>query len=154
MAKYDKEALLADYHTGDYTQRQLAKMYKVSLGTVSTATKGLYKKTEHLIQHKVELIRATAELTTSELNAFEHSVQFKVAMLRDIESFSNLAIRKANELVQSSDSGNDFKAVVEGVDKLSVLTKINDRHAKAASIQQNTQTNVSELVITRAKRES
>ena len=40
MAKYDKEALLADYHTGDYSQRQLAKKHKISNGTVANITKG------------------------------------------------------------------------------------------------------------------
>jgi len=74
-------------------------------------------------------------------------------MLSEIETFSKQAMKAANVLIKTPESGNDFKAVVEGVDKLSILTKINDRHAKPAHMQQNTQTNVSELVITRAKRE-
>jgi hypothetical protein len=153
MAKYDKEALLADYHTGDYSQRQLAKKHKISNGTVANITKGLGKKNERLIQMKVEVAQEVELLNEQELSAVEHSVRFKLDMLRDIEKFSYEAMSKANKLVKLSDSGNDFKAVVEGVDKLSIMTKINDRHAKPAHMQQNTQTNVSELVITRAKRE-
>ena len=146
MAKYDKEALLADYHTGDYSQRQLAKMYRVSVGTVSTATKGLHKKTERLIKDKVELIQATDELTNKELNAFEHSVQFKVSMLREIEVFSQAAMKTAKTMIVSPESGNDFKAVVEGVDKLSILTRVNDRHAKSVPLQK---TNINTGDITR-----
>tara|TARA_R110000822_G_C15005403_1_gene461290 strand:+ start:113 stop:577 length:465 start_codon:yes stop_codon:yes gene_type:complete len=153
MAKYDKEALLADYHTGDYSQRQLAKKHKISNGTVANITKGLGKKNERLIQMKVEVAQEVELLNEQELSAIEHSVRFKLDMIRDIEKFSYEAMSKANKLVKLSDSGNDFKAVVEGVDKLSIMTKINDRHAKPAHMHQNTQTNVSELVITRAKRE-
>jgi cell division protein FtsB len=153
MAKYDKDALLADYHTGDYSQRQLAKRHNISNGTVANITKGLDKKNERLIQKKVEVAQEVKLLNEQELSAVEHSVRFKLDMLKDIEKFSYSAMSKANELVNASDSGNDFKAVVEGVDKLSVMTKINDRHAKPAHMQQNTQNNVTELVITRAKRE-
>jgi cell division protein FtsB len=153
MAKYDKDALLADYHTGDYSQRQLAKRHNISNGTVANITKGLDKKNERLIQKKVEVAQEVKLLNEQELSAVEHSVRFKLDMLKDIETFSYSAMSKANELVNASDSGNDFKAVVEGVDKLSVMTKINDRHAKPAHMQQNTQNNVTELVITRAKRE-
>jgi len=153
MAKYDKDALLADYHTGDYSQRQLAKKHKISNGTVANITKGLDKKSERLIQKKVEVAQEVSLLSDKELSAIEHSVAFKVSMLSEIETFSKEAMKAANTLIKTPESGNDFKAVVEGVDKLSILTKINDRHAKPSHMQQNTQTNVSELVITRAKRE-
>ena len=149
MAKYDKDALLADYHTGDYSQRQLAKKHSISNGTVAGITRGLSKKSERLIQKKVEVEQELKLLNDLELSAIEHSVKFKLGLLNDIELFSNAAIKKASQLVNASDSGNDFKAVVEGVDKLSIMTKINDRHAKSASIQQNTQTNVGDEVITR-----
>jgi DNA-binding transcriptional MocR family regulator len=148
MAKYDKSALLADYHTGDYSQRQLAKKHKISNGTVANLTKGLDKKNERLIQKKVEVEQELKLLNDQELSAIEHSVKFKIDMLNDIEKFSTAAIKKAIQLMDKSDAGNDFKAVVEGVDKLSILTKINDRHAKPASMQQNTQNN-SDQPITR-----
>ena len=148
MAKYDKELLLADYHTGDYSQRQLAKKHKISNGTVANVTKGLGKKNERLIQMKVEVAQEVELLNEQELSAIEHSVKFKLDMLKDIEKFSYSAMTKANDLVNKSDSGNDFKAVVEGVDKLSIMTKINDRHAKPAHMQQNTQNN-GDNVITR-----
>lgn len=146
MAKYDKDALLADYHTGSYSQRELAKKYGVSNGTVSSVTKGIYKKTERLVNKKLEVIQESSELTEQELNAVEHTVQFKIDLLRDIESFSTSAMVKAKSLMDNSDTGSDFKAVIEGVDKLSVMTKINNRHALPTSIQQNTQNNTEKTV--------
>tara|TARA_R110000772_G_scaffold60108_2_gene135676 strand:- start:329 stop:793 length:465 start_codon:yes stop_codon:yes gene_type:complete len=146
MAKYDKQLLLADYHTGDYSQRQLAKKHKISNGTVANLTKGLGKKNERLIQKKVEVAQELELLNEQELSAVEHSVKFKLDMLKDIEKFSYSAMNKANDLVKLSDSGNDFKAVVEGVDKLSIMTKINDRHSKPVSVQQNTQNNGDNII--------
>lgn len=144
MAKYDKERLLADYHTGLFSQRELARKYGVSNGTVANLTNGLPKKNEQLLSKKVEVIQESRELTDIELSAIEHGVQFKLDLLKDIEHFSNKAMQKAKELIDNADTGADFNAVVNGVDKLSILTKINDRHAKPAQIQQNTQNNVSE----------
>jgi transposase-like protein len=146
MAKYNKEALLADYHTGQYTIRELADKHKISRSTVGNITNGLDKKNKELIDKKVEVIQASALLTGQELDAVNHSVQFKIDLLRDIERFSNKAMAKANDLITNSDTGSDFKAVIEGVDKLSVMTKINNRHAPPASIQQNTQNNAGEQI--------
>lgn len=144
--KYNKEALLADYHTGTYTQRDLAYKHKISAATVNSLTKGLTKKTEQLVNKKVEVIQESAKLTEQELISVDHTVDFKVKLLRDIESFTNNAIAKASSLIENSDTGSDFKAVVEGVDKLSVMTKINDRHAKPTQIQQNNQTVVADAL--------
>jgi len=141
MAKYDKEALLASYHTGDYSQRELAKLYGVSNGTVGGLVKGLPKKNEQLIRRKVLVAQESQDLSQKELSAIEQSVSFKLGMLNDISTFSNSAMKKANDLLESSDTGNDFKAIVEGVDKLSITVGINHRHAPPMQIQQNTQTN-------------
>jgi len=39
LTEHDKKLLIADYHTNKYSQRELAKKYNVSLGTVSNLTK-------------------------------------------------------------------------------------------------------------------
>lgn len=141
VAKYNKEALLADYHTGEYTQRDLARKHKVSNGTVASLTKGLLKKTEQLVSKKVEVIQESKALTEQELIAVDDVVDFKSKLIKDIELFTNKAVRKANGLLDETETGNDFKAIVEGVDKLSILTNVNDRHAKPTNIQQNNQNN-------------
>ena len=134
VAKYNKEALLADYHTGEYTQRDLARKHKVSNGTVASLTKGLLKKTEQLVSKKVEVIQESKALTEQELIAVDDVVDFKSKLIKDIELFTNKAVRKANGLLDETETG-------EGVDKLSILTNVNDRHAKPTNIQQNNQNN-------------
>jgi len=146
MAKYDKDKLIADFHTGMYSQRELANKHDISLGTVNRLTKGLEKKTERLVNSKIEVIQASRDLTVTELNAVEHAVSFKMEMLRDIESFSSKAMRKASDLIDNSESGSDFKAVVEGVDRISILTKINNRHAPPSTNIQASQTNLADVL--------
>lgn len=152
--KYDKDALLADYHTGIYTQRQLADRHNISPTMVNKLTKGLEKKTANLVNKKLEVIQEDKKLSVQEVNAVDEAVHFKAKMLADIQLFTGKAMRKAGDLLDSSDTGSDFKAIIEGVDKLSITTGINERHAKPSQVQQNTQNNgVTELVITRASRE-
>ena len=50
-------------------------------------------------------------------------------MMDDIERFSNTSMKKANDLMTNTETGGEFKAIIDGVNRLSILTKINDRHA-------------------------
>ena len=155
MARYDKEALLADFHTGIYTQRQLADKYGVSKTTVQKLTSGLEPKTADLVTKKLEVIQEDKLLSDQEVTAVDRAVSFKEKMLGDIELFSYQAMRRAGDLLTASETGTDFKAIIDGVDKLSITTGVNERHAKPAQVQQNTQNNgTTELVITRAIREN
>lgn len=146
--KYDKDALLADYHTGIYTQRQLADRHGISPAMVNRITKGLEKKTAELVNKKVEVNQESKQLSEQEVNAVNEAVHFKEQMLNDIKLFSRKAMQKAGDLLDNTDSGSDFKAILDGVDKLSITTGINERHAKPTQVQQNTQNN-GEKTITR-----
>jgi len=139
--KYDRNELLTSYQTGLFTQRQLADKYKISVSTVNSVTKGVEKKTEQLVNKIIEVDQEISSLTEQEVSAVDYAVDFKKKLIKDIERFSNKAIQKASSLIDNTDTGSDFKAVIDGVDRLSILTKINDRHAKPAQIQQNTQNN-------------
>ncbi|WP_341232383.1 hypothetical protein [uncultured Methylophaga sp.] len=140
-AKYDKAALLADFHTGTYTQRQLADRHKISPAMVNRITKGVEKKNAEIVNKKVELNQDIKLLSEQEVNAVNEAVHFKEKMIGEIQLFTTNAMRKAGDLLTLSDSGSDFKAIVEGVDKLSITTGVNERHAKPSQVQQNTQIN-------------
>jgi hypothetical protein len=70
-------------------------------------------------------------------------------MVRDIELFSNQTMKKASELIDNTETGSDFKAIIDDVDRLSILAKINDRHAL---IQQNNQSDVAVAMLKLADR--
>lgn len=130
MAKnYDKQALLADYRVGHYTQRALANKYDLSVAMVSKLTKNVEKDLMTQVNKQVEARLALAGKSERELKAIDHAVEFQISLLNDIELFSNKAINKASDLIDNTETGSDFKSIVEGVDKLSILNNLNDRHA-------------------------
>jgi hypothetical protein len=54
--------------------------------------------------------------------------------------------------MDGAESGSDFKAIIDGVDKLRILIKINDRHQKPTQVQQNTQTAMADALVYMADR--
>lgn len=101
---------------------------------------------QHLVVDEVRIEQEKSTLNQQQIQYHDFEVAFKQKLISDIEKFSNNAIKKASQLVSKSNTGSDFKSVVEGVDKLSVMTKINDRHAKPTQIQQNNQTVVADAL--------
>jgi hypothetical protein len=59
---------------------------------------------------------------------------------------------KACRMMDGAESGSDFKAIIDGVDKLRILIKINDRHQKPTQVQQNTQTAMADALVYMADR--
>lgn len=139
---YDKQSLLADYRVGHYTQRALADKYGISVAMVSKITINSEKDLRDPVNKKIQARLALAGKSEQEIKAIEYAVEFQLGLLKDIELFSNKAISKASNLIDNTETGGDFKAIVEGVDKLSVLTKLNNRHAPPAKVVQNNQTAV------------
>ena len=81
MAKlrdYDKKLLLADYHTNKYSQRDLAKKYNVSIGTVNNLTKEVIPQNEHLVNAQISILSAKAILPIEHLNAILNTAQEEV----------------------------------------------------------------------------
>jgi len=135
--KYDKEAVLSAWKTGQYTQRQLSKRFGISTGTAAALTKGIAKENEQLVHKKIEVIQQSTAISEQDLSEVEQAVQFKLSLLKDVEHFSHKAMKIADKLLSDEETGQGFKAIVEGVDKLTVMNKINPRFANATSIEVN-----------------
>ena len=121
------EELVADFYTGAYSQRQLAKRHAVSLGTVNKLTKGLVKKNEQLVHKKIDVIQEYNALSPTEMNAVDATVHFKLGLLAEVQIFSSKALKKAHDLLENEVTGQGFKSIVEGVDKLTVTNGLNPR---------------------------
>ena len=139
--RYDKEQLLIDWRTGGFTQCDLAYKYKISQQRVAVLVKGIAQDLSDIIVKKIEVEQALAEKSSKEVVAIDKNVQFKLGLIKQIELFSDKALTKAADLLEISESGVDFKAIVDGVDKLTITNKINDRHAKPSIVQTNIQNN-------------
>jgi transposase len=163
----EKKLLVADHHTGKYSQRQLAKKYNVSLGTVSKITKEIKPENEHLVNAQTSILWARAILPPEQMNAIVNAAQdelynkglvtnaTQINIARTMEYlYNNKKLEKISvgqgiqELVEVGLASDDFKQCQDAIDKASITLGVNPRHAPKNEINNtNAQQTVSEIVI-------
>ena len=146
MAKnYDKEQLLLDWRAGEFTHEELAYKHGISRTRVTALVKGIPKDLSGIVTKKVQVEQTLKNLSNKENLVIDIAVKHQLGLIKDIELFSNRAMRMADKLLTNTDSGQDFKHIVDAVDRISITNKINERHAKPSVITQNTQNNYDQL---------
>lgn len=154
LSDYDKKLLLADYHTNKYSQRELAKKYNVSIGTVNNLTKEVTPQNEHLVNAQISILSAKSILPIEHLNAILNTAQEEVYnkglvtnasqlnLVRTMEYLSNnkkLEKRSIGDGVQVFEEvglgADDFKQCQDTIDKASITLKVNERHAPRAEVK-------------------
>ena len=153
LTDHDKILLIADYHTNKYSQRELAKKYNTSLGTVNNITKEITPQNEHLVNAQVAIISAKAILPIEHLNAILNTAQEEVynkslitnaTQLNLVRTMEYLSNNKKLEKVGLGDGvqgfetvglgADDFKQCQDTIDKASITLGVNQRHASSAVI--------------------
>ena len=153
LSDYDKKLLLADYHTNKYSQRELAKKYNVSIGTVNNLTKEVTPQNEHLVNAQISILSAKSILPIEHLNAILNTAQEEVynkglvtnaSQLNLIRTTQYLANNKKLEKRGVGDGvqifeevglgADDFKQCQDAIDKASITLKVNERHAPKQDI--------------------
>jgi len=164
-----KELIIADYHTNNFSQRELAKKYNVSVGTVSKLTKEVNPKNEHLVNAQMSILSAQSELSNEQMNAIMNTAQDKLRRENLIYGNAELMASKVPDIINSfiienedTETGEVTKKFIMGAkalrelaeanDKLSITLKVADRHAPKTEItntnaQQNNET--TEIQVTR-----
>ncbi len=161
--QYDKEALILNWRTGDFTTRQLGDKYGLSHVMVNRIVGGIPKDLKPVIEEKVKILargneqlkpiieqhkevtkkvnselQKLPDLLPSELTVVDESVSYKLSLLKDIQDFTGIAISQAKLLASVSESGADLKACVDAVDRIAITNGLAERHAKASSTLVNT----------------
>lgn len=153
LSDYDKKLLLADYHTNKYSQRELAKKYNVSIGTVNNLTKEVTPQNEHLVNAQISILSAKSILPIEHLNAILNTAQEEVYnkglvtnasqlnLVRTMEYLSKnkkLEKRGVGDGVQVFEEvglgADDFKQCQDTIDKASLTLKVNERFAPKQDI--------------------
>jgi len=157
LTEHDKKLLIADYHTNKYSQRELAKKYNISLGTVSNFTKEINPQNEHLVDAQIAILTAKAILPIEQLNAILNTAQDEIYnknlitnatqlnLVRTMEYLSNnkklekvSAGAGVQELVEVGLGSSDFKECQDTIDKASLTLGVNQRHSNSQVNIQNT----------------
>ena len=142
----DREKILADFHTGAFSQRELAKKYGVSVGTINKITKGIAPKNEHLVNTQIALNTAFVNINEHEMNSMNDVVEEKTKQLL---FFQNSALKNqelANNQINEESELYDLKlhSEITSKNKQSVLGKDIDTQV---NIQNNQQTNLNEIKV-------
>lgn len=161
MAKLTEEKktlLIADYKTNQFSQRELAKKYVVSVGTVSKLTKNLLPENEHVHNAQVTVLLASAVLSPEEMNAIMNTAKDEVynknlavnaSQLNLIRMTEHLTSNKKLEKINVGDGiqkfeevglgSGDYKNLQDGIDKATITLGINQRHSNTTINNTNAQ---------------
>lgn len=138
--KLDKaleDKILIDWKTGEYSQRDLANKYQVSAGKIASLTKGVSKDLERIVSAGVEYYQGLQGKDVQTVSAVAQAVDRKARLKSRVQEFVDEAVEKGFDLLKSAQDGQEFKAIVEAIDKASITANINERHAKPSSITAN-----------------
>ena len=160
-----KEKILADFHTGKFSQRELAKKYNASKTTIANLTKGLSPKNDRLVEAQISLLSAQSSLTTTEMtaimtaakdeaynrglifNATQKNLAKITAMLDKNTKYEKVGIGDGVQTFEPIElNANDFKALQDAIDKASLTLGVNQRAASTtinnANVQQSEETKI------------
>nr|WP_314566544.1 hypothetical protein [uncultured Campylobacter sp.] len=160
-----KEKILADFHTGKFSQRELAKKYNASKTTIANLTKGLTPKNDRLVEAQISLLSAQSSLTTTEMtaimtaakdeaynrglifNATQKNLAKITEMLNKNTKFEKVGVGDGVQNFEPVElNANDYKALQDAIDKASLTLGVNQRTSSTtinnANVQQSEETKI------------
>ena len=160
-----KEKILADFHTGKFSQRELAKKYNASKTTIANLTKGLSPKNDRLVEAQVSLLSAQSSLTATEMTAIMTAAKDEAYNRGLLFNATQKNLAKITEMLDKNTkyekvgvgdgvqnfepvelNANDFKALQDAIDKASLTLGVNQRTASTtinnANVQQSEETKI------------
>ena len=135
----DRELILADYHTGQYTNRALAKKFEVTHVTIGKIVKGLEPKYKEIVTTQVAINTELAEASIQEVTSVTNEVTKLTRYTDLVHRIQEKALGKAENMLDSIEAPSDLKLIVEAVDKAAITLKVAERHApkQVTAIQVN-----------------
>ena len=97
-----RELILADFHTGQYSQHKLAQRHKVSSKTINTIVKGLEPKHNDKVNTLVSVKTELYQESKQEVNAVEDIVNKRVEHLLFFQDSALKNQRLANKVVDEN----------------------------------------------------
>ena len=147
-----RELILADYHTGHFTQRELSKKYSVSTATINKLTKGVEPKHTEKVNAIVTATRELNKESEQEVNAVHEIVNKQLTREELIYGNAEKLAGKITTMADQIDTPNDLKTLTEANDKLAITLKVAERHAPRMEVNNTTGVQVNEKRVIIARR--
>jgi len=111
----DRENILADFHTGGYSNNELAKKYNTTHTTINKLVKGLEPKNKEIVSRQIANNTELATQSFKEVSAVETLVKEKT---RHLEFITNLTLKNLKVMSKKIDEDAtifDHKAIQDTI---------------------------------------
>ena len=125
----ERDALIADHKTGNYSQRKLSVKYKVSLGYVNKTIKEIDKIDEAVVNAGIAYKTALSERDEHSVNAIEQVVNEKTKHLTFINNLTLKNLSVMAKKVNDETTINEHKMIGETVHKAGQTLGVIDQFA-------------------------
>lgn len=117
------KSVLADYHTSQYTQRELAEKHKLGLASINKIVKGITSKTYLLAERVIKANEANEEnkIEVANSETLEHA---RIVIEATLENIKGLKAK-----IKTFKTANDHRVAQETLDRASLTIGMNKRHA-------------------------
>jgi len=150
-----RELILADWHTGQYSHSTLGKKYNTSHVTIGKIVKDIEPKHAEKVTAQIAINTELAEASYNEVTAIETIVKEKTKHLQFINNLTLKNLQVMGKKIDEDLTMIDHKAVQDTIDKAAITLKVADRHSPKQDINiQNTnatQNNIQPLTEDEAK---
>jgi cell division septum initiation protein DivIVA len=144
----DKESILAEFHTGVYSNNELAKRWNTSHTTVNKIVKDLKPKNSGIVSSQIANRTELAEQSFKEVSAVETAVKEKT---KHLEYINNLTLKNLSVMAKKINEDTtiaEHKMISEAVDKSAITLKVAERHAPKMEVKQElNQTDVKVIAV-------
>lgn len=145
LTKAEKEHILADYHTGQFSIRALAIKHTIGKTTIANLVKDIKPKNKDNVDILVAVHTELSEQSGQEVDSVKQIVDKKTEHLKLINDNATLLAGKIKTLAENpKNTSYDVKTLVDANDKLAITLKVADRHAPKIDVTQMQQNNTSQ----------
>jgi len=128
----DRELILADYHTGHFSVRELAAKHSVGKTTIANICKDIKPKNRENADTLISIYTDITEQSGQEVDSLSRLVDNKTKHLKLINDNATLLAGKLAIMAEQIDEPQDLKHLVDANDKLAITLKVAERHAPKA----------------------
>lgn len=166
LTEQTKKLIIADYLTGKFSQRELAKKHSASIGTINNLTKNIPPENERIVEAQVSVLSAKATLPNEQMNAVLNAAEREFRNRQMIENATQLNLKRITEHLEKNQkfekigigdgvqnfapvelNASDYKAAQAAIDKASITLGVNPRFANTTINNTNAQQNNRQIII-------
>lgn len=130
----DRENILADWHTGQYSHSELGKRYNTSHVTIGKICKGIEPKHAEKVTAQIAINTALADESYKEVTAINRAVEEKTRHLQFLHNATLKNVSVMSKKINENTSIDDHKKAQETIHKAGQTLGVIDQFAKSGDI--------------------